>query len=691
MEDAPPLRAKVTGRTRRLITGLIDMIPRVTLGLSAVLIAACIPACADGEVRVVGENLVTNGDFEAGEGEGWSSALQIVDEGTYAGDYAGMFENPEGSRATAVVQSFVPIQPFAYYEFSMAARRETGEGYVYVHCNWYAAPGERLMSSPPWPAGRAEPVTLRTGEGVGDWREYSGIFRSTRADAGGVQLVIFVRDGADTVYLDDISIRKVEYPEAPEWRFPEAVTFPGHPSRFGMSVEGVQQDGQRFTVTTTGAEYVLDAEAGTMSCRQRIGAEREVAVADFGGPPGELHIAQRDEEVCVLEGEDLAFGFQGDSLVTIATNRPLSATVTSGIGAEWFRVQEPHLLAIDEQGGFCVNPWARPKLRSSGTTMQPPEADTGEPGWAVSWEVGEREMFAMAVFPGRHFDWEESFDKRIVGTGGGVIPKEALEAYSEYASVHFMFGHIYDDWAGKNTHAPYNIADYDALVEIIQHARDVDMTSIIYRHPTSYGWVGLDLDFFLEDLRVWRDRLNLEGWYFDGYPGWSDWMLAYQAMRIVRDRVGDATIYVHCTLNPPARMTEIYCPFIDSYATFLLRAEAQVIHGPSDPYLRYVVNAQHISNSIATLKGNNMLVEPLPEDYTREDVENAEKASLKLQLQTMLSLNGRCRWAYPGWPLNDSDHEVYIDYYFAELGRMEQQWRETGEPIPMTWPLEVGE
>ncbi len=671
------------------------MMRAASLTIAALLVAGALtPAiAADTRAEAVGENLVANGDFEIGTRDGWSSAMQIVDEPVYAGEHSAMIESAEDAGAVAAVQSFVPIEPGAYYEFRMAARRETGRGYVYVHCNWYAAPGERLMSSPQWPAGRAEPVTLRTGEGTGAWREYSGIFRCTRSDVGGLQLVIFIRDGQDRVFLDNISLRKLEYPDAPDWDLPRAVTFPGSPSRFGMSVEGAEQDGRgasaHFTVTTSGAQYVLDAAAGTMSCSQRIGAQREVATVDFGGPLGELRLGRRDDDVCVLEGRDLALGFQGDSLVTIATNRALSATVTSRIGAEWFRVQDPHLLAIDEAGGFCVTPWARPELTSPGTTIQPPEADTSEPSWSASWSVGAREMFALAVFPGREFDWEESFDKRIVCTGGGVIAQEALEEYSKHASVHFMFGHIYDQWVAGNTHAPYNITDPEALMASIDRGHELGTESIIYRHPTSYDWVGLDVDFFLEDLRVTRRRYGFDGWYFDGYPQLQDWMGCYRAMRIVRERVGDGTIYVHCTLNPPARMTEIYCPFIDSYATFLLRAEAQVIHGPSDPYLRYVVNTQHISNTLATLKGNNMLLEPLPENYTREDVTNAEKASLKLQLQTMLALNGRCRWAYPGWPLNSSDQEDYIGFYFAELDRMEQQWRATGEAIPMTWPPEV--
>lgn len=624
--------------------------------------------------QVVGENLVVNGGFEDGR-TGWSSALEIATGDAYEGEHYGVIDNTADGKTKAVVQSFVPLKPFTYYEFRMAARRETGEGYFYVHCNWYAAPGQRLMSSPQWSAGRAEPVTLRTGEGRGEWREYSGVFRSNRADLGGVQLVLFIRDGADRMSVDAISIRELRYPEAPDWKLPDAVVFAGHPSRFGMAVEDATRDGQVFTVTSTGARYVLNATAGTMSCRQRIGADREVAVADFGGPLGELEMVYRDDEVCVLQGEDLAIGFQGDSLVTIATNRALDATVTSAIGADWFRMQEPYMLAIDERGGWCVMPWARPKLDSPGTTMTPPAQDTAQPGWSARWRVGAREMFALAVFPGREFDWETSFEKRIVNTAAEPEP-DALREYARYATVLFMFAGIYDKAPQGYCHAPYNVADPQKLYDTIRLAHELGMEAIIYRHPTSYDWVGLPLDYFLEDLRVTRRRYGFDGWYFDGYPQLEDWMGCYRAMRIVRDRVGEGTIYVHCTLNPPVRMTELYCPFIDSYATFLLRAEAQVIDGPTDPYLRYVVNTQHISNSIATLKGNEM----------RAAAGSEEKASLRLQLETMLSLNGRCRWAYPGWPLNRSDREDYIGYYFAELDRMEAQWRATGEPIPMTWP-----
>ena len=59
---------------------------------------------------------------------------------------------------------------------------------------------------------------------------------------------------------------------------------------------------------------------------------------------------------------------------------------------------------------------------------------------------------------------------------------------------------------------------------------------------------------------------------------------------------------------------------------------------------------------------------------------------MRSQLDVMLRLNGRCRWAYPGWPLRKVDEEDYIGFYFAQLDRMQKQWEQTGQPIPMQWP-----
>ncbi len=630
--------------------------------------AFCILALPAGAQEMAGPNLVANGGFEDAR-EGWGASLKRVEEPVAAGRHAAVLDNTANKEVIWIAQPFVPIQANRYYQFSMALRRTNGHGYVYAHCNWFKAPGERLMASKNWAVPRAVPATSRTGEGVGRWQTLTGVFRSTRAEVGGVQLVILLR-GDDVVYVDDVSIREVRYPEAPAWRFPEAVLFPGHPSKFGMAVESAIERAGRFQVATTGARYTLDAKAGTLMCAQRVGTEREVALVQFAEPLGPLRLAKKDRDACVVQGADVAFGFQGDSLVAIATNRTLKFSVTARIGAKHFRTADPHLLAIDEAGGFCVMPHAPANRSTPGSAMAGPEGDTARPGWKVEYTIGAREMAGVAVFPGRPFDWEKSFRKRIVNTRD-CPPAEALAAFRKAsANILFLFAGIYVNHPGGDCHAPYTVREPAQLRETVAAAHRLGMQVICYRHPTSYEWSGQSIDEALADMRAARKEYGFDGWYLDGLFDWVSWMNAYRAMRILRDDVGSGPIYSHCTINPPAGMTEIYCPFIDAYSDFLLRGEGQSIAGPADPYLRYVINTVGISNSIATLKGDKMQAEA-----------GGEKgASLRQQLDVMLRLNGRCRWAYPAWPFGARDKEDYLGFYFAELDRQQAEWERTRKP-----------
>lgn len=642
---------------------------RVLWMLTAVMVAGAWGQ----EVKVVGGNLVKNGGFEEGKAEWTGGGWSMVADPVHSGQQACRLAVAGEAKQAAVYQKFVPIKPFTNYRVSVALRRTNGDGYVYVHCNWYKSPTERLMISKTWPAQRAVPVTSRTGEDVGRWVVKSGYVRTERPDAGGIQLVIFIR-GTDTIYVDDVVLEEVQLPPAPDWKLPDAVLFPGAPSRYHMAVEKAAEQNGKFAVTTTGADYLLDP-AGTMTCGQRIGATRRVAEVKFARPLGQLRIVKQNADVCVVQGDDLAFGFQGDALVTVATNRDLELTVTSGIGARHYQLVEPHLLAIDERGGFCVMPHARPLLSTPGTSVTPPETDVAAPGWSVKYRVGARELLGLAVFPGKPFDWATSFQKRIVNTSDCPEP-EALREFAKHANVLFLFGHIYRDQPGGATHAPYAPRDEAKLKATIKLAHELGMQVICYRHPTSYSWVDTPLEEGLEDMLKWRREYGFDGWYLDGYPSWHSWYDSYWFMRALRQDIGDAIMYTHCTLNPPQGMVELYAPFIDSYSDFLLRGEGQAIQGTRSPYLRYVIGTQHVSNAIATLKGDKMVAAPGSE----------EKVSLHDQLAVLLKLNGRCRWAYPSFPYRPADLDDYLGFYFQELDRQQAEWEQTGRPPEMTWP-----
>jgi len=661
----------------------------------AALLCSAAGAARGGGPEVVGRSLVVNGGFEEGT-KGWSRSVKAVDDPVFEGKKACAVEGRGGNHTPYIVQSFIPIKPRTYYRFSMAVRRTTGQGYVYAHCNYYEAPGKRLMSSKNWSAGRSVPVTIRTGEGTGRWQTFAGTVRCNRPDIGGIQLVILLRNGADTVAIDDVRLEEMRYPDAPPWKLDRDVVFPGSPSQFHMAVEDAKEAGGVISVRTTGAEYTLNPAARTLTCRQRLEKAREVATVTFAAPLGALRIARKDADVCVVAGNDVAFGFQGDSLVTIATNKPMTWTIAARFGTKHFRSTDQHFLALDDDGGLCAVTHARPFLHSAGSRMTRPPDDTTKPGWSAAYRIAAREMLALAVCPARPFDWKRSFARRIVNTAR-CPDLDALRAYRKHANVLFIFGGIYREHYAGYTHAPYKVKDPDKLRTTIAEAHKLGMQVIIYRHPTSYVWAEIPMADAIADLKAFRKEYGFDGFYFDGLYYAGEWMETYLFIRQMRDDVGpEGVIYTHCTLNPPSRMCQLYCPFIDSYSDFLLRGEGQTIRGPKDPYLRYVVSTRKISNAIATLKGDKMLKEgaeePVPpkgKRLTRAErraLWNGKRCGLRDQLGALLRLNGRCRWAYPGWPLKTSDTDDYIGFYFKELDRMQAEWERTRKPLPMRWP-----
>lgn len=661
------------------------------------LILTSTSACLAGEdsARVVGPNLVTNGNFEQGTA-GWNGSAKIVAQGAYEGHQAAVLDNTAGQKRLSLVQAFVPLKPKTYYRFSMAVRRTNGQGYIYVHGDYRESAETRLMSSKNWSAGRAMPVTIRTGEGTGDWHRFSGVFRCDRPEFGGIHLVIFIANGDDVVYLDDVRIEELRYADAPAWDFAKDLALPGRPSRFGMRVEQATIDSGRLTVRTTGAEYRLDPGAGILSCRQRIGSQREVAEVRLAGSLPRLAILSQDEDLCLVRAGELGLAFHGDSLVCLASNGPLQYTITSRIGAKHFAATDQHLLAIDDEGAFCALTHARPFLNSAGSLMAAQPAETAQPGWKAEYRIAAWELGALAVCPARPFDWDKSFNRRIVSTAGYPKDDEALREFSRQANVLFLFNQFYRDQPAGKWHAPYAVADPQRLRDTIRLAHELKMQVICYQHPTSYAWAGIPLDDALAFLRRFRQEYGFDGWYFDGLYYEGDWMETYRFIRAIREEAGpDGIIYTHCTLNPPSRMCTLYSPFIDSYSDFLLRGEGQTIHGTKDPYLRYVVGTYQISNAIATLKGDKMLrdgaEEPAaPPGKTLSQEESRSRwreagASLQEQLDAMLRINGRCRWAYPAWPLKP-DRDPYLGFYFPELQRLRAQWEKDHQPQPVRWP-----
>ena len=603
----------------------------------------------------LGPNLVVNGDFEGEDDGGWkfNDQRHVVEmDDAPSGSHVLMMDCAEPQYYFAIAGPDVPIESRTLYRISFKIKR-LGGGHLRVGGGYKNAEGKGLKRGD-WALG-SYPIVLQPGEGRDTWHEYEGDFITARTDAAALALRIIIKDGVDTAWIDDVTIRRVERPEAAPLELPAAVTWEGHPSAMGMRVEDVAQDDELVTVVTTGARLQFARNGSSLTCRQRVPEERSLVRFEFEPPLGQLSIARQDEDICVLEGDECALSINPDGLIALGVNRNVQITATSSIGAKHFRVMSDNLLAIDEQGGFCIYPEQRMECETEPSELTQVPDDASEPGWTATLNAGARKLVALGVFPPRPFPWEQSFTDRIAHSNH-FPTDEAIHWMAEHCNIMVLHQSIYE---GASSSGPYIIKDDAEYARVIATAHDAGMQVLPYFNPGAY--TVKDVDKQLELLRTHMERYGTDGWYFDGLGRSNEWPWTYYFIRHVRDMVGEACIYTHTTLNPPINSPSVYCPFIDTYSDFQLRGEGQVIKGLDDPYLRFVIGTFNISNSIATLKGDKM-----------------QDADEKQQLQAMLGLNGRARWSYPG--INADRDTLFTEWYFPTLDDMEARWRaEAGE------------
>ena len=132
--------------------------------------------------------------------------------------------------------------------------------------------------------------------------------------------------------------------------------------------------------------------------------------------------------------------------------------------------------------------------------------------------------------------------------------------------------------------------DEKELIRTIKKAHSLNMKVIPYMSPFYSLAKGKD---FLDKVKEVMEKYEMDGVYFDGIS--TDILYSYQMIREARNLLKDKTLYVHCT-NDPLMSFNLYCPFIDTYADYILRAETMT--NITDKYLRYVISGYNISNSI---------------------------------------------------------------------------------------------
>jgi hypothetical protein len=107
---------------------------------------------------------------------------------------------------------------------------------------------------------------------------------------------------------------------------------------------------------------------------------------------------------------------------------------------------------------------------------------------------------------------------------------------------------------------------------------------------------GAEQRTYFDEVRHAIDELKVDGLYFDGVS--MDFRKSYWVTRRTRQMIGDGRIlYVHCSTDPLGK-AGIYCPFIDTYADYILRGEAGRAELDRNTFLRWVVSSYNIGNAV---------------------------------------------------------------------------------------------
>jgi hypothetical protein len=203
-------------------------------------------------------------------------------------------------------------------------------------------------------------------------------------------------------------------------------------------------------------------------------------------------------------------------------------------------------------------------------------------------------------------------------------------------------------WASR-----FNVPlDESGLRRIVATGHRAGMRVLPYLSPISFPGTVSE---FLEELRRLLEVYAFDGFYFDGNP--AGILEAYELMKGTRRLLGpDRLLYVHIPSpilgSSYSAGRYVYCPFIDTYANFILRAEH--IDNFDDAVLRYTISAYNISNAIGFACNY---------DYSGEF--NRQLA------QRALEYNVRLPW-WGGW-----------DIYLEDLGQ------ETGKKYPRTAEIQT--
>jgi hypothetical protein len=263
-------------------------------------------------------------------------------------------------------------------------------------------------------------------------------------------------------------------------------------------------------------------------------------------------------------------------------------------------------MLMDKNGGFGVYPVAQ-KTTSAPVFSKLP--------WDIAYEFTGGDEAWLSVFPPRPYNSNralEPIEHDGANEGAGAYPSnDQIAAAATYCKVLTLHAGIWQDapedvkakmtpilhtqkYAGHPQpwltpkHVPLDMKEF---IRVRDEAHRRGMKVVVYLSP----FYSTAPDIFAEMQRV-LNEYKLDGLYFDGIS--MDFRKSYAVIRRAREILGgNRILYVHCS-SDPLKDGRIYCPFIDTYADYILRGEPGVWGLKLDDFLRWTISGYNISNAV---------------------------------------------------------------------------------------------
>ncbi|MDI9585494.1 MAG: discoidin domain-containing protein, partial [Acidobacteriota bacterium] len=269
--------------------------------------------------------------------------------------------------------------------------------------------------------------------------------------------------------------------------------------------------------------------------------------------------------------------------------------------------------------------------------------------------------------PPREYNWKQHNEERIVHqfpqlepgqwvTNGnsprGLPTDEDLVAWRQFAKVLVLHLEFWDGFGVRHI-KPKDPVRFRQVVDL---AHELGYLVLPYSSPYYYqpalepgGKLRPDaVAVYLEEARWLLDEYKVDGLYWDGE--FMDILQAWECTRETRKLLGDRRLYVHCT-TMPLPYTELYCPFVNTWADYLLRGEGQPRPTVDETYLRYVVSGYNISNAIGELCYDGCRVDRTVADW-------AVRSNARIPYWPGLQVHGGRKYF-----LDPGEEEVFRNYY----------------------------